>query len=142
MFLTTFFDTHESIKILTKAGFTEEQAEGQIKVITGLIEDTLASKKDLKELEIALRTDMQKMETSLRTDMKKMEASLRTDMQKMEASLRTDMQKMEAELRMDMKTMESKLLVEILHNRNETIKWIIGAMIAQGAVIISMIKIL
>lgn len=109
MFLTTFFDTHESIKILTKAGFTEEQAEGQIKVITGLIEDTLASKKDLKELEIALRTDMQKME---------------------------------AELRMDMKTMESKLLVEILHNRNETIKWIIGAMIAQGAVIISMIKIL
>jgi Zn-dependent metalloprotease len=120
MFLTTFFDTHESIKILTKAGFTEEQAEGQVKVITGLIEDTLASKKDLKELEIALRTDMKKME----------------------ASLRTDMQKMEAELRMDMKTMESKLLVEILHNRNETIKWIIGAMIAQGAVIISMIKIL
>jgi hypothetical protein len=131
MLLTTFFDTHESIKILTKAGFTEEQAEGQIKVITGLIEDTLASKKDLKELEIALRTDM-----------KKMEASLRTDMQKMETELRTDMQKMEAELRMDMKTMESKLLVEILHNRNETIKWIIGAMIAQGAVIISMIKIL
>jgi hypothetical protein len=66
MLLTTFFDTHESIKILTKAGFTEEQAEGQIKVITGLIEDTLASKKDLKELEIALRTDMKKMEASLK----------------------------------------------------------------------------
>ena len=31
MLLTTFFDTHESIKILTKAGFTEEQAEGGIK---------------------------------------------------------------------------------------------------------------
>ena len=45
------FDTHAYVKRLTSVGFTEEQAEVQAEVLTGLIEEQLATKRDLKELE-------------------------------------------------------------------------------------------
>ena len=124
------FDTHQSVKELIKSGFTEGQAEGQVKLIITIIEDKLATKADLKKLEAVLRSDMEKLETSLRGDMQKIEARLRGEMQKMDASLRSDMQ-----------TMENKLLTEILHTRSEIIKWVAGLMVAQLAFIAALIKI-
>ena len=48
------FDTHQFVKKLTSAGFSEQQAEVQAEAIAGLIEDQLASKKDIKLLESEL----------------------------------------------------------------------------------------
>lgn len=51
---TISFDTHEFVKKLMSAGFTEEQAEILAKEQKSLIEDQLATKKDLQELEARL----------------------------------------------------------------------------------------
>ena len=51
---TIMFDTHQFVKKLTSAGFSEQQAEVQAEAIAGLIEDQLASKKDIKLLESEL----------------------------------------------------------------------------------------
>lgn len=48
------FDTHEFVKKLMSAGFTEEQAEVLAKEQKQLIEDQLATKKDIQELEARL----------------------------------------------------------------------------------------
>jgi len=56
------FDTHGFVKRLTAAGMPEAQAEVLADEQTNLIENNLASKRDLKELGVALKTDMREME--------------------------------------------------------------------------------
>ena len=51
---TIAFDTFENVKRLKAVGFTEEQAAEQTRIISELINDPLATKKDLKELEMRL----------------------------------------------------------------------------------------
>jgi len=45
------FDTHAVVKKLKAAGFTEEQAEAQAQVLSDIIGNSLATKRDIKELE-------------------------------------------------------------------------------------------
>jgi len=52
------FDTHSYVKKLKAVGFTEEQAEVQTEAIAELIDERLATKQDLKELEIRLKHDL------------------------------------------------------------------------------------
>ena len=55
---TISFDTHENVKKLKSAGFTEEQAETQINIIAQLVEEQLVTRQyldeRLKELEYRL----------------------------------------------------------------------------------------
>lgn len=50
----TTFDTHAYVKELQAVGFTEEQAEVQANTLKTLIESELATKRDLKKLELRL----------------------------------------------------------------------------------------
>ena len=59
------FDTHHYVKKLTAVGFTEEQAEVQAETIAGLIDDQLATKKDLIKLKEGLRADIKQIEERL-----------------------------------------------------------------------------
>jgi len=58
MFIANHFDTHENIKILIDSGFSEKQAEGQVKVVSNLIESNLATKHDLQQMESKLLTEI------------------------------------------------------------------------------------
>ncbi|MGZ5053265.1 MAG: DUF1640 domain-containing protein [Methylobacter sp.] len=59
---TIAFDTHSFVKKLKAVGFTEEQAEVFASEQARLIEDKLATKNDLVELENNLRRDMRELE--------------------------------------------------------------------------------
>lgn len=48
------FDTHAYVKKLRSVGFTEEQAEAQAEALKDLVDEQLATKRDLKELELRL----------------------------------------------------------------------------------------
>ncbi len=48
------FDTYAYVKKLKSVGFTEEQAAVQAEALKDLIDEHLATKKDLKELELRL----------------------------------------------------------------------------------------
>ncbi len=52
------FDTLAYAKKLKGAGFTEEQAEVQAEALAELIDENLATKQDLKELELRLKNDL------------------------------------------------------------------------------------
>lgn len=62
---TLVFDTHAFIKRLRGAGFTEEQAEIFADEHRKLIEDRLATKQDIKELDIRLKETETRLETRL-----------------------------------------------------------------------------
>ena len=55
------FDTHTFVKELTRVGMPEEQAEILARSQTTLIEEKLATKEDLKELELRLRLHLGSM---------------------------------------------------------------------------------
>lgn len=53
------FDTLKFAKRLKEAGFTEQQAEALASAQVDLIEANLATKRDLKELEVKLTRDIE-----------------------------------------------------------------------------------
>ena len=63
------FDTLAYAKKLKAVGFTEEQAEVQAETFAEIIDEKLATKQDLKELEISLKRDMKEMELRLKHDL-------------------------------------------------------------------------
>jgi hypothetical protein len=66
---TITFDTHVFIKKLKAVGFTEEQAQVFASEQARLIEDQLATKHDLLELETNLRRDIKQSELQLQAKM-------------------------------------------------------------------------
>lgn len=61
------FDTLKYTKTLIEAGVPQRQAEGQAEALAQVIDDQLATKQDLKELENNLRHDMKDLEIRLVT---------------------------------------------------------------------------
>ena len=99
------FDTHAFVKELTKAGMPEEQAEVLARSQATLIDEKLATKQDLKELELRLKRDMKELEANLTRDMQE----LKRDMKELEANLKRDMKELEMRLTRDMQEMELRL---------------------------------
>ena len=62
---TIVFDTHAFVKELIQVGMPEKQAEVLARSQATLIDEQLATKRDLQELEARLRRDMQEMELRL-----------------------------------------------------------------------------
>ncbi|MCH8329686.1 MAG: DUF1640 domain-containing protein [Nanoarchaeota archaeon] len=88
------FDTHAYVKKLKAVGFTEEQAEVQAEALAELIDERLATKQGLKELDNAHKHDIM----LLKHDMKEMEAGLKRDI---------------AEVKRDIKEMETRLTIKL-----------------------------
>ena len=67
--VTIVFDTHAFVKELAEAGMPEKQAEVLARSQATLINETLATKQDLKELEDRLRRDLKELELRLKHDL-------------------------------------------------------------------------
>lgn len=61
------FDTLGYSKRLQSAGFTAEQAEVQAETFLSIVQEQLVSKRDIKELEIALTYKIEKLEAKTET---------------------------------------------------------------------------
>jgi len=59
------FDTLAYVKKLKAAGVPEKQAEAQAETFAEIIEDRIATKQDLKELELALKQDIAKVKAEI-----------------------------------------------------------------------------
>src|SRR5450759_779995 len=73
------FDTHEFVKRLKGAGFSEEQAEvlTDLQKTTALNKlDDLATKRDLKELETALKRDIKELELTVSLEFKQVDVKI------------------------------------------------------------------
>jgi hypothetical protein len=121
----TIFDTLAYAKKLREAGVPERQAEVHAEALRSLVEDNLATKRDLKELENALRQEIE----LVRRDMKEMETGLRRDMKEMDTGLRRDMREMDTGLRHEMKEMETRLRYLVIVQ--------LGGIIAAGFAIVT-----
>ncbi len=106
------FDTHKFIKHMTKVGFTEEQAEVIANQQINLINSNLATKEDIASIHAdiaAIHADIATIHADI--------ATIHADIAKLRLETQKDIEKSKVEL----------------------IKWMVGAMIAQGAVVVSLV---
>ena len=117
------FDTFNYAKKLQRAGLTEEQASVHVEALRTLIEHDLATKQDIANVQRDIAEVYKEIET------------LRKETQQGIESLRKETNVKLAELNVS-------LVKEIATAKAETIKWVAGMLVAQGAVVATLMKLL
>ena len=108
------FDTlSAATRLRQEAGFSEDQARVLVDTFAQCVDESLATKRHVKETEEALRSEMQQLEASLRGDL----ASLRGDLEQTEASLREEITafrgSLEKTLKTDMRSLEQRMTIKL-----------------------------
>ncbi|MBW1678455.1 MAG: hypothetical protein JRJ79_18165 [Deltaproteobacteria bacterium] len=104
--------------ILAKA--SEESARAIAEIFREAIEENLANKKDLKTTE----TNLTKYIESVRTELKK------------------DIEVLRTELKKDIEVLRAEVKTEIAESKTSAIKWVAGMLVAQAALIATLVKLL
>ncbi len=110
------FDTHRFVKRLTGSGFTELQAETLAEEQVALLNTNLATKADIEALRQGTQADM---------------AQIRADIEALKQATKADIEALRQETKADMAQVKADLL-----------KWMFSALIAQGGLIVALVKIL
>ena len=113
------FDTHRFVKRLTESGFTEKQAETLAEEHVALLNANLATKADIAG--IGARVEALRQET-------------RADIARVEAGVET--------LRQETKADIARVGARIETAKADLLKWLFGALIAQGGPIVALVKLL
>ncbi|MBF0096828.1 MAG: DUF1640 domain-containing protein [Magnetococcales bacterium] len=106
---TGVFDTYSYVRRLRDAGMDENLAAIQAEQFLAVIENRMASKRDVLETEARLTKDAQETEARLTRDLQEIEARLTKDLKEIEARLTKDLQETEARLKLDIAAIDAKL---------------------------------
>ena len=163
------FDTHRFVKRLTDSGFTERQAETLAEEHVALLNANLATKADVAGIEAGIETLRQETKadiTAVKADITKVEAKIETlrqetkaDVARIEAGIETlrqetkaDVARIEAgietlrqETKADVAAVKAdiaKVEAKIETSKADLLKWMIGALVAQGGLIVALVKLL
>ena len=124
------FDTHRFVKRLTENGFTEQQAEVLADEQVSLLNSNLATQADIAAIQRDI--DALRQETKANID------ALRQETQ---AHIVTVRQEIEV-LRQETKASIAGVQRDIAEVKSDLIKWLVGALIAQGGVVVALLKLL
>jgi hypothetical protein len=158
---TGMFDTYSYVRRLRDAGMDENLAAIQAEQFLAVIENHMASKRDVLETEARLTRDSQETAAQLAKDLKETEARLTRDSQETAAQLAKDLKETEARLTRDLQETEARLKLDIAaidakvestkaelkrditvieakieSSKADTIKWTAGMFAAQTALIL------
>ncbi|MBF0427849.1 MAG: DUF1640 domain-containing protein [Magnetococcales bacterium] len=136
--LASVFDTHKFVKQMIATGFTEEQAETQVHLLSEILgyqlstkadvakvdANVLEIKRDIKELDVKiesvkseLKRDIMEIDLKLAT----VEANLRRELATVEANLKRDIKELDVRMDTRFKELELRMVIKM------------GAMILAGA---------
>ena len=146
------FDTLAYAKKLKAVGFTDDQAETQVLLLSEVLATQLSTKADIAQVDVhileirrdieLIRRDMKEMDTGLKRDMEAMETGLKHDMREMETGLKRDMKEMETGLKRDMKEMETGFKREMKALEDRMVIKLGGLMVVAVGAMATLIKIL
>ena len=126
----TTFDTLTYAKLLQEAGFTAQQAEAQAEALRAVVDQNLATKQDLKEMETRLDHKIE----LVRRDMKDMESRTEVRLKELDAKIEL--------LRHDTKEMETRLVLKMELMRRDTIIWLGGIIVVATAALAVLMKVI
>ena len=136
------FDTLAYAKEMEAAGFTREQADAfataQGKILKDAFAATeLATRSDVRDVRDELKGDIQ----DVRTEIQDVRNELKTEIQNVRNELKTEIQNVRAEIQ-DVRNEVLRLENRMEANKHEVLKWVIGTMVAQTALIVAVIAFL
>lgn len=141
------FDTHEFVKELKGAGFSELQAEVITKLqkaaITTTLEqarhdyhlDELATRRDLKDMELALKRDIEQLRLESKKDIEQLRLELKTDMEQLRLEIKKDIELLRLETKKDIEVLRSDTKAQISEAKAELIRWVVGVGLLQTTLI-------
>ena len=121
------FDTHRFVKHLTASGFTEQQAEALASEQVNLLNSNLATKADIESLRQETKAEIQSVKAEIDSLRQETKASIDSLRQETKASIDS----LRQETKADIESVKADLL-----------KWMFGALIAQGGQIVALVKLL
>ncbi len=89
------FDTLKFAKRLKEGGFTDQQAEALAQAEAEFIEQSLAAKRDVKELETAVKRDVKELEVALKRDIEELRGGVKRDIEELRADLKREVKELE-----------------------------------------------
>ena len=145
------FDTHRFVKHLTENGFTEQQAEVLADEQVHLLNSNLATQADVAAIQRDIATVHREIESlrqetkanieSLRQETKANIESLRQETKANIESLRQETKASIESLRQETKASIAGVQRDIAEVKSDLIKWMVGALIAQGGVVVALLKL-
>ena len=124
------FDTHRFVKRLTDCGFTEQQAETLADEHVALLNANLATKTDIAEI----KADIARIEAG----MDALRQETRAGIESLRQETKAEIAKVEAGV--EALRQETKAAVEAV--KVDLLKWLFGALIAQGGLVVALVKLL
>lgn len=128
------FDTHRFVKRLTESGFTEKQAETLAEEHVALLNANLATKADIEVLRQETKTGIEALRYETKADIAKVEAAIDALRQETKADI--------ARVEAGMETLRQETTATIATVKADLVKWLFGGMIAQGGLIVALVKLL
>ena len=153
------FDTHRFVKHLTENGFTEQQAEVLADEQVHLLNSNLATQADIAAIHQdidALRQETKASIVGVQRDIEVLRQETKADIevlrQETKASIvgvQRDIEVLRQETKADIEVLrqETKASIaevqrDIAEVKSDLIKWLVGALIAQGGVVVGLLKLL
>ena len=139
------FDTHRYVKRLTDCGFTERQAETLAEEQVSLLNANLATKVDIEAIKADIETLRQETKADIETLRQETKADIETLRQETKSGIEVLRQETKSGievLRQETKAEIAKVEARVETIKSDLLKWLFGAMIAQGGLIVALVKLL
>ena len=153
------FDTHRFVKHLTENGFTEQQAEVLADEQVSLLNSNLATQADVAAIQrdiAALRQETKASIAGVQREIEVLRQETKADIESLRQETKADIAGVQREievlrqetkadievLRQETKASIAGVQREIAEVKSDLIKWLVGALIAQGGVIVALLKLL
>ena len=131
-------DTLHISKQLQESGISPKEADAIATQMARFAESELASKQNLKETELLLKKEIEEVRLSLSKEIVEVKLTLGKEIEEVKLTLGKEIE--EVRLSLGKEIEEVKLLLQ--KEMNGHLKWVIGFLVGQAAVIVSMIKLL
>ncbi len=94
-------NTLEYVKLLTRVGFSQSQAEGLNKaqiMATQAVLSHVATAADLKDLRMATKFDTQELRSEMKEEIQKLRSEMKEEIQKLRSEMKEEIQKLRSEM--------------------------------------------
>ncbi len=132
------FDTHRFVKRLTKNGFTQQQAETLADEHVALLNGNLATKADIEALQQATKAGIEALRQATKADIEALQQATKADIEALRQATKADIEALRQATKADIAAVEAKIEAA----KTDLLKWMFGALIAQGGVIVALVKLL